>query len=456
MTHFDRSTITALLEAIDKPAILIGNDYRILATNLLYKENHALPIVERESCCYEISHGYSKPCHEKGEECPLLAVQQGKESFQTVHIHEHSDGNAYCNIQMSPVTNDKGVQVGYLEILEHLPYASHEPATGKLIGQSQPFTTMLGLISRCASTEVSVLILGDSGTGKELVAQAIHHQSKRKHNSFVIVECTGISEQLFESELFGHEKGAFTGATASKKGLVEEADSGTLFLDEIGDVPLNLQVKLLRLLETGTYRRVGSVTPRRSHFRLVCATHKNLKNMISEGSFRADLYYRLATFPLHIPSLLERKTDIPILVQHFLDESEGGANSIEADALELLCQYDYPGNIRELRNIIQQASIMADSTTISKNNLPREIADATTNQIESKQLEYLVAETAQLLLSHNDAQLKSLADIEKEYLEQVIKNNDLPLEAIANQLGISLRTLYRKLQAMGLKPASFK
>ncbi len=187
-----------------------------------------------------------------------------------------------------------------------------------MVGKSASFNRLLGLINRVAGHDVSVLLLGESGSGKELVAHAIHQASARHSSACVTVECSGLSESLFESELFGHEKGAFTGAVLKKKGLVEEAEGGTLFLDEIGDVPLSLQVKLLRLIETRTFRRVGGVEQKNSNFRLICATHKDLKSMVKKGLFREDLYYRISTFPIRLPTLRERRSDIPLLVETIL------------------------------------------------------------------------------------------------------------------------------------------
>ncbi len=196
--------------------------------------------------------------------------------------------------------------------------AQSAPSASGLIGRTAAFQEMLELVARVGSSQAAVLLLGESGTGKELVARAIHEASTRASGPLVVVDCARLPETLFESELFGHEKGAFTGAQAAKSGLVEAASGGTLFLDEVGDIPLPMQVKLLRLLESGTYRRVGCTEPRRADVRLVSATHRDLQTMVTDGRFREDLYYRLSTFPIDLPPLRERQGDIPLLVTSLL------------------------------------------------------------------------------------------------------------------------------------------
>ena len=222
-------------------------------------------------------------------------------------------------------------------------------------------TEMLELIQRGARSEVPILLLGESGTGKELAARAIHDASPRSKGAFVPVECSGLGEALFESELFGHARGSFTGAHTRKPGLVEAATGGTLFLDEIGDVPLSLQVKLLRVLESGMYRPVGDIEARSANFRLVCATHRDLDRMVSDGSFRRDLYFRINTFPIAMPPLRERREDIPLLCDTLLANS---AKRLSDEALMLLQRHDYPGNIRELRNIVERAVLLTDGVVI--------------------------------------------------------------------------------------------
>jgi DNA-binding NtrC family response regulator len=288
---------------------------------------------------------------------------------------------------------------------------------------------MLGFVERVAPSEASVLLLGESGTGKELVAQAVHNASKRAKEPFVAVDCSGLTESLFESELFGYEKGAFTGATQRKYGLVESASGGTLFLDEVGDIPLSLQVKLLRLLETGTYRRVGGIEPLRADFRLVSATHRDLKKMVEQESFRKDLYYRISTFPIHLPSLTERREDIPLLATTLLSRINPERKlTLHPNSLEKLDACNFPGNIRELRNILERASLMTDGDTI----MPEHIT-----------MEYM---EPQLPEKHISQAIIPLEQAEQQYLQWAASQFEGDRRALAVKLGISERTLYRKLQ----------
>jgi two-component system response regulator HydG len=287
---------------------------------------------------------------------------------------------------------------------------------------------MLELVRRVAPSGTAALLLGESGTGKELVAQAIHQQSGCGQGPFVVVECSGLTETLFESELFGYEKGAFTGANQRKIGLVESASGGTLFLDEVGDIPLSLQVKLLRLLETGTFRRVGGVETLRADFRLIAATHRDLKTMVERGSFRRDLYYRLSVFPIDLPALRERREDIALLADTLLTRlAPGRAYTLSEAARSRLQAYDYPGNIRELRNIIERAMLMADGDTLLVEHLPPELANDASAAMPGVDT-IVPLETAEL-----------------RYLQWALAHHNGDRKSLARQLGISERTLYRKL-----------
>jgi DNA-binding NtrC family response regulator len=262
-----------------------------------------------------------------------------------------------------------------------------------------------------------------------LVAQAVHNASKRAKEPFVAVDCSGLTESLFESELFGYEKGAFTGATQRKYGLVESASGGTLFLDEVGDIPLSLQVKLLRLLETGTYRRVGGIEPLRADFRLISATHRDLKKMVEQESFRKDLYYRISTFPIHLPSLTERREDIPLLSATLLTRiNPERKQKLNSNALEKLEAYNFPGNIRELRNILERASLMTDGDTI----MPEHIT-----------MEYMEPQPPE---KHISQAIIPLEQAEQQYLQWAASQFEGDRRALAVKLGISERTLYRKLK----------
>ena len=268
-----------------------------------------------------------------------------------------------------------------------------------------------------------MLLLGESGTGKELFARAVHEASGRAGGPFVVVDCSGLTETLFESELFGHEKGAFTGATTRKPGLVETAQGGTVFLDEIGDVPLAMQVKLLRLIESGAYRRVGGIETLHANFRLVAATHKPLEAMMAQGEFRQDLYYRISAFPISLPPLRERAEDIALLVNSFLQRAGAGQRklTITPNALAQLQRGTWPGNIRELRNVLERAGLFADDGVIRTEQLP--VAPAAAPPAPAP------------------AAANSLAAVAATFGGTRAE--------LAGHLGISERTLYRRLKAQG-------
>lgn len=417
-------TIQVIIESVEKPAIFITPDYSIEAVNQAYRDTYSKPVLLGKSKCYEVSHSATRPCDQNGEQCPLSSCKENNKNSSALHIHKTESGDTYCNILMKPVKDNDGITIGFLEILEKVEFASSYSSNRKLIGKSNAFRELLKMITRSANSDISVLLQGETGTGKELAALSIHQASKRANNPFIEVECTGLNESLFESELFGHEKGAFTGATTSKKGLISMANGGTLFLDEIGDVPLNLQVKLLRLLETGHYRRVGSTEKQKANFRLICATHKNLEAMVQQGEFREDLFYRIDAFPIYLPTLRERKSDIPLLAEHLLLKNEFSSKKFTSEALKALTLYHYPGNVRELKNIVQRSALLSDDELITIAELPQKIT----------------------ALSKAGTSSTNLVSNEKKYITDLLKQYGNQPKVIAEKLEISVRTLYRKLQ----------
>ncbi|MHB1605305.1 MAG: sigma-54 interaction domain-containing protein [Leptospirales bacterium] len=245
------------------------------------------------------------------------------------------------------------------------------------IGESQSVLRLLDLIGRVARTDSTLLITGESGTGKERIARMIHEKSPRVRQPFIPVNCGAIPEGLIESELFGHEKGAFTGAVSQRSGRFELAEGGTLFLDEIGELPLNLQVKLLRVLQEKVYERVGASHPRKANVRILAATHRNLERMVRESVFREDLFYRISVIPIEIPPLRERIEDIPILVRFFVDrwveEVRGEMVRFTPEAMEALCRYSWPGNIRELENLVERFLVLKAGESVQQNDLPEKV-----------------------------------------------------------------------------------
>ena len=428
--------IQALLEGFSQPAVLLTLDHRIAAANRAYNRWYGSGRDPLGRHCYEVSHHYPVPCDQAGEQCPLSACLRSGEPQRALHLHHTPAGEEHVDVDMRPLRDAKGAISGFLEVMHHVKFASALPAGEGLVGRSPAFNRMLELVQRTAPAEIPVLLLGESGTGKELVARAVHESSPRANGPFVPLECSGLTESLFESELFGHEKGAFTGAVGRKDGLVEAARGGTLFLDEVGDIPLSMQVKLLRLLESGTFRRVGGVRVQRADFRLVCATHRNLRRMVEEESFREDLYYRISAFPIQLPALRERKGDIPLLVDALLKRiPHAHVERIAPEAMECLERWPWPGNIRELRNVLERATLLADDGILRPAHLG-EVGDGCRER----------PDPAGELLAGNE--LIPLERLERIYLARAVARFPGDKRELARRLGISERTLYRKLRQL--------
>jgi len=371
------TALAAWLDSLPEPHIVFDGHYRILAANAAYRAQFSPRGSVIGRTCHEVSHGIAVPCDQAGESCPLARARQSGQRERVLHLHHTPRGEAYVQIELVPLRDPQGEQAWFIEKMEPLRVAQSAPAASGLIGRAPAFQAMLELVARVGPSEAAVLLLGESGTGKELVARAVHEASTRAARPLVVVDCASLPETLFESELFGHEKGAFTGAQAARAGLVEAASGGTLFLDEVGDIPLAMQVKLLRLLESGTYRRVGSSELRRADVRLVSATHRDLPRLVAEGRFREDLFHRLATFPIRLPALRERLADLEALVESLSEDiarrSGLPPRSLSPEALALLARRDWPGNIRELRNALEQAALMTDDLVLE----PRHFSPST-------------------------------------------------------------------------------
>jgi len=435
--NWTQAEMNSLLDAISEPAALLSTDYQIKAANRAYYQTYGSTPGILGRHCYEVSHGFDQPCDLAGESCPLKLCLQTRQKQRVLHQHQTPLGEEHVDVEMSPIHNQHGDLIAFLEILHLVKEAKPRAAGGGLIGRSSAFNKMLALMRRAAPSEITVLLLGETGTGKELVARALHDASPRSAKPFITVECSGLPETLFESELFGHEKGAFTGALGRKNGLVAAAHGGTLFLDEIGEIPLSQQVKLLRLIETGSYRSVGGMEPQYANFRLVCATHRHLEEQVKTGEFRADLYYRISAFPIHLPSLAERREDLPLLVEALLQRLPGGEGvRVAKSALECLQRYVFPGNIRELRNFLERGILLADKGVIEAEHLPefcREVSDPCEEQ-----------QTAAFL--QPGAAPLPLWELEKRYLQELTTSYPGDRKQLAQELQISERSLYRKLK----------
>jgi DNA-binding NtrC family response regulator len=361
-------------------------------------------------------------------ETAIQAMKRGAYDYLTKPFHlpelEVHIQKAFEKVQLFRRERQWVEQVGY------------ESSRYRLVGSSPAMQRAVQLLQKVAPTDSTVLVRGASGTGKELVARALHYNSPRRGRPLVTVNCAALQETLLESELFGHEKGAFTGAVQAKAGLVEVAEGGTLFIDEIGEMAPGLQAKLLRVLEDGHFRRVGSIQESRADVRVVAATNRPLEDEIKAGKFREDLYYRLNVVAIQLPLLRERRQDIPELVEHFLTTRRIGSirYRIEPNALEALVRYDWPGNVRELANVLERAQILAEGHVITVDDLP----------------ENLVAPSSPERVSTDP---DHLSEMERRHVLEILQRVKGNKVHAARALGISRRALYRLIAKFRLEGA---
>ncbi|OZA27941.1 MAG: Fis family transcriptional regulator [Hydrogenophilales bacterium 17-64-11] len=422
-----------LIDANDQPFVVIDREYRIVAANQRYSEAYGVTpgaIVGRY--CYAVSHHASRPCHENGEQCPHQALFDHGEAVEVLHTHFHADdqpertrirghalrgmnGERYLGEQLFPLEAGFGTDCDAMQ----------------MVGQSPAFLACVDNLARVADSEASILLFGESGVGKELAARFIHARSARAGGPFIVINCAAVPETLFESELFGHERGAFSGSVGLKKGLFELADGGTLFLDEVAEIPLGLQAKLLRVLETGEFRRVGGTHTLNADVRLVSATNRRLLDEVDEKRFRLDLYYRLAGIDVTLPALRERRDDLPALAAFLLKRLAGSRRAcrLDAAALATLQAYEFPGNVRELRNLLQRAVLTCRDGVIRAADLHLPAAAAPPQP---------------------GAGTQPLAEIERSHIRALLDSHAGHRSRVAAALGITERTLYRKLKRYGL------
>jgi len=330
-------------------------------------------------------------------------------------------------------------------------WALRQKVHGELIGESDPMRKLLAQIAKVGRTKARVLITGESGTGKELVARAIHDSSERRDAAFVRVNCAAIPRELIESELFGHERGAFTGATNQKKGLFEVADGGTIFLDEIGDMAIGAQAKVLRVLQSGEILRVGGSRVQHIDVRVLAATHQNLPELVANGDFREDLYFRLNVVPIVVPPLRERGQDIPLLARHFIDRScaENGMNSkrLSNEAELALQHYDWPGNVRELRNVIERMVILSDGD-LGTQDLPEELqASPPEGNAEPESLVGMNTETIPDGMTLRDFR----EAVERAFIRRRLVELGWNVSRAAESLGIERTHLHKKMKLLGIQ-----
>jgi len=403
--------------------------------------------------CYRAIYGVKSPC-------PWCKIEQAKQKQQVnQEIQDPLDNKWYYKVT-SPVLNTENKISGFESLLieitdkkkaeeklkEREKYYRKENIRlkesikerykfGEIVGKSQPMQEIYELILNAASTDANVIIYGESGTGKELVANEIHKSSDRKQTRMVTVNCGAIPENLMESEFFGYKKGAFTGAKEDKKGYLDLADSGTLFLDELGEMDMNMQVKLLRLLEGRGYTPVGGTHPKHPHIRIIAATNTHPQELLQKGAMREDLFYRIHVIPVHLPALRERKEDLPLLIDHFLKRYQGAKNSwpITGEILQAMYSYSWPGNVRELENVIHRY------LTLGSFDLE-----------ESRERKDTPPRTGNPSLFHLPLK-EAVASFEKEKILDALKENHWHRGNTALQLGINRRTLFKKMQIYGLE-----
>ncbi|MDP3844573.1 MAG: sigma-54-dependent Fis family transcriptional regulator [Oxalobacteraceae bacterium] len=439
--------LVSYLEELPEPHILFDRQYRIIAANAAYRRQFSPQASVIGRTCFDVSHHFSAPCDQSGESCPLARARESGQRERVLHLHHTPLGQAYVNIELVPLYDAQGDQAYFVEKMEPLRLAHGQPAAQGLIGRAPAFQQMLELVARVGPSDASVLLLGESGTGKELVARAVHEASARAGAPLVVVECASLTETLFESELFGHERGAFTGANAARAGLAESASGGTLFLDEVGDIALPMQVKLLRLLESGAYRRVGSTELRRTDLRIVSATHRDLQSLVAAGGFRQDLYYRLSTFPIHLPALRERADDIPLLATALLSRVAPQRRlSLSRDALLRLSEHAFPGNVRELRNVLERATLLCDGTVIERVHVERALGSEARPAPRPDPAARLSPQGSTSAARHGPG--RSLREIERDALQAQLRTHSGSRAELAAKLGISERSLYRKLRTL--------
>ncbi len=411
--------------------MVIDNSLKVMGVNKAWEQSFA---VSRDDYV-------GRRCCENAPNCRHQELFKKLEPYEASIINEQ---HKKLTVRGVPLLDKDGTL--YLgETVKHISITQSMSDGPRMVGSSPTFLDYQKKLLHAAQSQVPVFLAGETGTGKELAADFIHKNSDRAEYELVIVDCTVLSEDLFESELFGHEKGSFTGAGAVKKGLFEMADKGTLFLDEIGELPLSQQPKLLRALETGQFRRVGGTKALLSDVRVVCATHRNLGQMVKDGLFREDLFYRLSVFPIQVPALRQRMKDIPEIADYLLNnlgKREGKDFSIEKTALIKLLGHQWPGNIRELKNSLQLAASLCTNNCIT---------EADINYMQQTENNVLYHPTHEDGADKNKVlQGSPLVQMESEVIQRLIEKYQGNRKLIAAEMDISERTLYRKLKRFNL------
>jgi two-component system, NtrC family, response regulator AtoC len=450
--------VQSLVDAYDQPFVLIDSGFRVVTVNRALEVAYG---VERGSApgrpCYQLVPPSHRPCpcSRQGSDCPFARVFAGEGSASVTRAFRDKRGREHqATIQAYPIRTAGGdTLVG--ELVQYASQragagAANDPDAPAMIGSGPAFRQLMTGLSAAARSPAPVLLQGATGTGKELAAARIHRLSDRHTGPFQVLDCTTLTSGLFESEVFGHERGAFTGSAGEHRGLFEQADGGTLFIDEIGEMPLPLQAKLLRVLEDGGFRRVGGTRSRQADVRIIAATNREL---LGAPWFRQDLYYRLACISLRLPTLAERSEDLPALAAELLariGRSSGRVYTLDPQALGVLTSYDFPGNVRELRNVLWAAAANTEDGTIGVAQvaaaLPRRQPATAADRMKP-----CLPDQCRAMAELRGLTVPTRARWEAAHLEAVLGRHGRNRRSAAQELGISERTLYRKIRLYGLE-----
>jgi two-component system response regulator HydG len=453
--------LSFVVDNLEEGILFLDGDRRVLSINksalsmIGQNEGGDVNIDVINQLCPELFPGAScaKDCEHSGI-CSLMVEDMEREKVEEITFNNPDGSMVALNLRAIALSSKK-TQARCAILLTNRTHerqleeeVSERIRMGGLIGRSPPMRKLFQHILRAATSEATVLIEGESGTGKELVARSLHENSNRSREPYIRLHCAALAENLLESELFGHAKGAYTGATTAREGRFEAAHTGTLLLDEIGEISPAIQVKLLRVLQEREVERLGENTSRKVDVRIIAATNRDLLEMVRAGTFREDLYYRLRVLPIQTPTLRSRRDDIPLLVQHLLSEMEsryGRSLEIAPEALQALEHYDWPGNIRELVNALEFAFVQSDGPNILPSHFPAEIL----NQSTTPAYHTFATETARNMpMSYYRSRMQP--DEEKEQIFHILKETGGNKAAAARKLGMSRTTLWKRLKHFGM------
>ena len=446
--------LQSVVDSHELPFVVIDSEYRVMAINRAYEDAFG---VSREQAvgqpCYKISHNNDAPCHESGEDCPHVNLFEIGQQDSCLHIH-YDANHRMCQVRVTayPLYGSNG-ELYMGEMVQQISGPEDRRVNGRrMVGKTLPFMACIDQLKMVAAAQAPVLLQGETGTGKELAASFVHNNSPRRDQPFLTVDCTVLTESLFESEVFGHARGAYTGSVGERVGLFEQAHGGTLLLDEVGELPLSQQAKLLRVLESGQYRRVGGRTHRKADVRIVCATNRHLWDLVKAGKFREDLYYRIACLAVRLPPLRERLDDIQVLAASLMEpigESMQQSFHLTPNAIEQLKSYDYPGNVRELRNLLFIAATHSKQGRIDAATVAELLRQHKKNTAQHGQP--ATAESQPTTVNETaNPDAATLHAAETQHIAELLRQYNNNRRQVAAALNISERTLYRKLKRLHL------